>query len=89
MIIYVLLTVFICALMIGRTPEFLGKKIESAQMKLIALVILIHPLLILVLSALAVVFAKDSISNPSFMTWLKFCMNLVLRQQIMVQDLKV
>ncbi len=66
MIIYVLLTVFICALMIGRTPEFLGKKIESAQMKLIALVILIHPLLILVLSALAVVFAKDSISNPSF-----------------------
>lgn len=52
--------------MIGRTPEFLGKKIESAQMKLIALVILIHPLLILVLSALAVVFAKDSISNPSF-----------------------
>ncbi|MCW1595962.1 potassium-transporting ATPase subunit KdpA [Campylobacter jejuni] len=35
--------------MIGRTPEFLGKKIESAQMKLIALVILIHPLLILVL----------------------------------------
>ncbi|EAL1911286.1 potassium-transporting ATPase subunit KdpA, partial [Campylobacter jejuni] len=66
MIIYVLLTVFICALMIGRTPEFLGKKIESAQMKLIALVILIHPLLILVLSALALVFAKDSISNPSF-----------------------
>lgn len=35
-------------------------------MKLIALVILIHPLLILVLSALALVFAKDSISNPSF-----------------------
>ncbi|MDK2118928.1 potassium-transporting ATPase subunit KdpA [Campylobacter jejuni] len=66
MIIYVLLTVFIYALMIGRTPEFLGKKIESTQMKLIALVILIHPLLILVLSALAVVFAKDSISNPSF-----------------------
>ncbi|WP_251815376.1 potassium-transporting ATPase subunit KdpA [Campylobacter jejuni] len=74
--------------MIGRTPEFLGKKIESAQMKLIALVILIHPLLILVLSALAVVFAKDSIIL-AFMTWLKFCMNLVLRQQIMVQDLKV
>lgn len=89
MIIYVLLTVFICALMIGRTPEFLGKKIESAQMKLIVLVILIHPLLILVLSALAVVFAKDSVSNPSFHGLFKFCMNLVLQQQIMVQDLKV
>ncbi|TKX31959.1 potassium-transporting ATPase subunit KdpA [Campylobacter estrildidarum] len=66
MMIYVILCVFICALMIGRTPEFLGKKIESKQMKLIALAILIHPLLILVLSALGVIFAKDSISNPSF-----------------------
>ncbi|EOI6771409.1 potassium-transporting ATPase subunit KdpA [Campylobacter jejuni] len=44
--------------MIGRTPEFLGKKIESAQMKLIALVILIHPLLILVLSAFSCCFCK-------------------------------
>lgn len=66
MMIYVLLTAFICALMIGRTPEFLGKKIESTQMKLIALIILIHPLLILIFSALAVVCAKDSVSNPSF-----------------------
>ncbi|MGH2327954.1 potassium-transporting ATPase subunit KdpA [Campylobacter taeniopygiae] len=66
MMIYIILCVFICALMIGRTPEFLGKKIESKQMKLIALAILIHPLLILVLSALGVIFAKDSIINPSF-----------------------
>ncbi|MBZ7930214.1 potassium-transporting ATPase subunit KdpA [Campylobacter molothri] len=66
MMIYVILCVFICALMIGRTPEFLGKKIESKQMKLIALAILIHPLLILVLSAFGVIFAKDSISNPNF-----------------------
>ena len=54
MIIYVLLTVFLCGLMIGRTPEYLGKKIEAKEMKLIALCIIVHPLLILGFSALAV-----------------------------------
>jgi len=54
MVIYILLTVFICGLMIGRTPEYLGKKIEGKEMKLIALCIIIHPLLILAFSALAV-----------------------------------
>jgi len=54
MVIYILLTVFICGLMIGRTPEYLGKKIESNEMKLVALCIIIHPLLILGFSALAV-----------------------------------
>lgn len=46
-IMYVLLTVFICGLMVGRTPEFLGKKVEAKEIKLIALTILIHPILIL------------------------------------------
>ncbi len=54
MIMYVILTVFICGLMIGRTPEYLGKKIEGKEMKLTALCIIIHPLLILAFSAIAV-----------------------------------
>ena len=54
MIMYVILAVFLCGLMIGRTPEYLGKKIEGKEMKLVALVLIIHPLLILGFSALAV-----------------------------------
>ena len=54
MVLYAILTVFICGLMVGRTPEYLGKKIEGREMKLTALCIIIHPLLILAFSALAV-----------------------------------
>lgn len=54
MILYAILAVFICGLMVGRTPEYLGKKIEGREMKLTALCIIIHPLLILAFSALAV-----------------------------------
>ncbi len=68
MIIYVLLTVFICGLMIGRTPEYLGKKVEGKEMKLVALCIIIHPLLILGFSALALVSTAglEGISNGGF-----------------------
>lgn len=59
---YVLLTVFISGLMIGRTPEYLGKKIESKEMKRVAIVIIIHPLLILGFSALALV-VVNQVSN--------------------------
>lgn len=54
MLLYALLAVFICGLMVGRTPEYLGRKIEGREMKLTALAIIIHPLLILAFSALAV-----------------------------------
>ena len=54
MILYAILGVFICGLMVGRTPEYLGKKIEGREMKLTALAIIIHPLLILAFSAIAV-----------------------------------
>lgn len=68
MIMYVILTVFICGLMIGRTPEYLGKKIEGREMKLTALCIIIHPLLILSFSALAVgtQAGLEGITNPGF-----------------------
>ena len=68
MIMYAILAVFICGLMIGRTPEYLGKKIEGREMKLTALCIIIHPFLILAFSALAVSTAGGlaGITNPGF-----------------------
>lgn len=68
MIMYVILAVFICGLMVGRTPEYLNKKIEGKEMKLVAIVILIHPLLILGFSGLAVTMQAglDGITNPGF-----------------------
>lgn len=68
MVLYAILAVFICGLMIGRTPEYLGKKIEGREMKLTALAIIIHPLLILGFSAIAVATKAgvEAISNPGF-----------------------
>ena len=67
-LIYAILAVFICGLMIGRTPEYLGKKIEGKEMKLAALCIIIHPLLILAFSALTVSLQSglDGITNPGY-----------------------
>ena len=68
MIMYAILAVFICGLMVGRTPEYLGKKIEGREMKLTALCIIIHPLLILAFSAIAVGTAagQAGITNEGF-----------------------
>ena len=68
MLMYAILAVFICGLMVGRTPEYLGKKIEGREMKLVALVLIVHPLLILGFSALAVSTQAglEGISNPGF-----------------------
>lgn len=67
-IMYAIIAVFISGLMVGRTPEFLGKKIEGKEMKLIAVTILFHPLLILGFSALALStsLGTDAISNLGF-----------------------
>ncbi|MDR3598210.1 potassium-transporting ATPase subunit KdpA [Clostridium sp.] len=68
MMMYAILTVFLCGLMVGRTPEFLSKKIEGKEIKLIALAIIIHPFLILMFSALALIVPQGlaGISNPGF-----------------------
>lgn len=68
MLMYAILAVFICGLMVGRTPEYLGKKIEGKEMKLVALVLIVHPLLILGFSTLAVSTQAglEGISNPGF-----------------------
>lgn len=65
MLVFVLLAVFIAGLMVGRTPEYLGKKIEGREIKLAMLYILIFPLIILGLSAWAAVapYALSSLNN--------------------------
>ena len=47
MLVYIIIAVFLCGLMVGRTPEYLGKKIEAREMKLAMLALLIHPFMIL------------------------------------------
>jgi K+-transporting ATPase ATPase A chain len=66
MLIYIVLTVFIAGLMVGRTPEYLGKKIEAYDVKMAMLVALVFPLVILIFSAISSVagFGTSSISNP-------------------------
>jgi len=66
MLIYVIIAVFVAGLMVGRTPEYLGKKIESYEMKMASLIILVPPLLVLVCTALAVVTeaGKAGAANP-------------------------
>lgn len=66
MIVFVILSVFIAGLMVGRTPEYLGKKIEAYDVKMSMLYVLIFPLLILVLTALSVLTrsALAGIANP-------------------------
>jgi K+-transporting ATPase ATPase A chain len=54
MLMFAIVAVFIAGLMVGRTPEYLGKKIEAYEMKMASLVILIPPLLVLVATAIAV-----------------------------------
>lgn len=68
MLMYAIIAVFLCGLMVGRTPEFLTKKIEGKEMKLIALLIILHPLLILMFSGLSVAIPAglEGISNPGF-----------------------
>jgi K+-transporting ATPase ATPase A chain len=66
MLIFALLAVFIAGLMVGRTPEYLGKKIQAAEMKLVVLYLLVVPTLILVFASSSVLLdtAKSSILNP-------------------------
>ena len=65
-LIYVVLAVFIAGLMVGRTPEYLGKKIEAYDVKMAMLVALVFPLVILTLAGISSVeaFGTSSIGNP-------------------------
>jgi len=65
-LVYIVLAVFIAGLMVGRTPEYLGKKIEAYDVKMAMLVSLVFPLIILTLTGISSVkgFGTSSISNP-------------------------
>ena len=65
MLVFVLLSVFIAGLMVGRTPEYLGKKVESREVKLAMLYVLIFPLLILYLTGWSVIapYGLSSLNN--------------------------
>jgi len=66
MLLFVLLAVFIAGLMIGRTPEFLGKKVDVWEMKMTALAILVTPTLVLIGTALAMMTdaGRSAMANP-------------------------
>ena len=66
MLIFVLLTVFVAGLMVGRTPEYLGKKIQAFEIKMASIAILVPPLFVLVGTAVAVLTdaGKAGILNP-------------------------
>ena len=67
MLVYIILSVFIAGLMVGRTPEYLGKKIQAFDVQMAMLSVLVFPLLILVFTAISSVapsFGTASIANP-------------------------
>jgi K+-transporting ATPase ATPase A chain len=66
MLVFAIVAVFIAGLMIGRTPEYLGKKIEVYEMKMTSIAVLVTPLLVLVLTAIAVMAegGRAGIANP-------------------------
>ena len=68
-LIYIILAVFISGLMVGRTPEFMGKKIEAREMKIALIIALAHPFLILVGTAIATAlpqYTLVTLANPGF-----------------------
>ena len=67
--VFIILAVFISGLMVGRTPEFLGKKVGAREMKIAMIVALVHPFLILIgtaLSAAMPLLTLDTLNNPGF-----------------------
>lgn len=67
--VFVILAVFISGLMVGRTPEFLGKKVEAREMKIAMVIALLHPFLILVGTALSVAlpqYTLETLNNSGF-----------------------
>jgi K+-transporting ATPase ATPase A chain len=66
--VFLILTVFLTGLMVGRTPEFLGRKIEKREIVLASVILLVHPIAILIPAAITLAFPDSlaGISNPGF-----------------------
>ena len=66
-LVFIILSVFVAGLMVGRTPEYLGKKVQAHEVQMAMLVVLVFPLTILVLTAISAIspgFGTSSITNP-------------------------
>ena len=63
--IYLILTVFLTGLMVGRTPEFLGRKVEKREIVLASVILLVHPILVLIPSAITLAFANSASPDPN------------------------
>lgn len=68
---FIIIAVFISGLMVGRTPELFGKKVEAKEMKIAALVALLHPLIILAFTAISATILTADHSIAASETWLK------------------
>jgi K+-transporting ATPase ATPase A chain len=68
LLVFLILTVFLTGLMVGRTPELFGRKVEKAEIVFSSLILLIHPVFVLVPAAITLAFAPtlSGISNPGF-----------------------
>jgi K+-transporting ATPase ATPase A chain len=67
LLVFLILTVFLTGLMVGRTPELFGRKVEKAEVVFSSLILLIHPVFVLVPAAITIAFpALQGISNPGF-----------------------
>src|SRR5262249_8586398 len=66
MLMLVIITVFVAGLMVGRTPEYLGKKIEPYEMKMASFAALVMPMIVLIFTAIAIMLpnARESMANP-------------------------
>lgn len=66
--VYLILTVFLTGLMVGRTPEFLGRKVEKKEIVLASVILLVHPIFVLIPAAITLAFPDtlSGISNPMF-----------------------
>jgi K+-transporting ATPase ATPase A chain len=71
MLIFVIVAVFVTGMMVGRTPEFLGKKVEAREMKLASLALLWHPLAILVGTAIACYVWATTADPGTALAWLR------------------
>ena len=71
MLVFVIVAVFVAGMMIGRTPEFLGKKVEGKEMKLASMALLWHPLAILLGTAVACYVWGTTADPASALSWLK------------------
>ncbi len=89
--VFVVMAVFIAGLMVGRTPEYLGKKIESYDVQMSMLYLLIFPLIILGFSAVAVLtpnFGLSSLQTMVRMAFRRFCMPTLRRRGTTARHLR-